>query len=140
MDSGTLFGSFAERSTRAVSMASRATRDGGVVTFLGIVRNRSDDGRAVVGLSYEAYEAPAVREFETIAGEARERFGEVRLAIVHAVGELDVGAVAVAVARRGGASRRGFRRVPLRDRRAQTARADLEEGAIRRRRGALEEQ
>jgi molybdopterin synthase catalytic subunit len=71
---------------------------GGVVTFLGVVRNRSDDGRAVVGLSYEAYEAPAVREFETIAAEARERFGEVRLAIVHAVGELDVGAVAVAVA------------------------------------------
>ncbi|MGB6522299.1 MAG: molybdenum cofactor biosynthesis protein MoaE [Candidatus Cybelea sp.] len=70
---------------------------GGVVTFLGVVRNRSDDGRAVLGLSYEAYEAPAVREFETIANEARERFGEVRLAIVHAVGELDVGAVAVAV-------------------------------------------
>ena len=62
-----------------------------------MVRNRSDDGRAVLGLSYEAYEAPAVREFETIANEARERFGEVRLAIVHAVGELDVGAVAVAV-------------------------------------------
>ena len=71
---------------------------GGVVTFLGVVRNRSDDGRAVLGLSYEAYEAPAVREFETIANEARERFGEVRLTIVHAVGELDVGAVAVAVA------------------------------------------
>ena len=71
---------------------------GGVVTFLGVVRNRSDDGRAVLGLSYEAYEEPAVREFETIANEARERFGEVRLTIVHAVGELDVGAVAVAVA------------------------------------------
>lgn len=70
---------------------------GGVVTFLGVVRNRSDDGRAVLGLWYEAYEVPAVREFETIANEARERFGEVRLAIVHAVGELDVGAVAVAV-------------------------------------------
>ncbi|HEY2554784.1 MAG TPA: molybdenum cofactor biosynthesis protein MoaE [Candidatus Cybelea sp.] len=71
---------------------------GGIVTFLGVVRNRSDDGRAVAGLTYEAYEAPALREFETIANEARERFGEVRLAIVHAVGELDVGAVAVAVA------------------------------------------
>ena len=71
--------------------------DGGVVTFLGVVRGRSDDGRAVTGLSYEAFEPMARREFEIIAGEARERFGDVRLSIVHAVGDLDVGAVAVAV-------------------------------------------
>ena len=71
--------------------------DGGVVQFLGIVRGTSDDGRSVTGLSYETFEAMAVAEFNTIALEARERFGDVALAIVHRVGELAVGEIAVAV-------------------------------------------
>lgn len=71
-------------------------RHGGVVRFLGIVRDWSD-GRAVTGLWYEAYDAMALRVFDTIAAEARERFGDVRLTIVHATGELKVGDVAVAV-------------------------------------------
>ncbi len=72
--------------------------DGGFVTFVGIVRGRGDDGRGVSGLSYEAYEPLAQAAFEEIAGEARERFGDVRIAIVHRIGELSVGDVAVAVA------------------------------------------
>ena len=69
---------------------------GGIVRFLGVVRG-SSEGRAVTGLSYEAYDAMALRVFDTIADEVRERFGEVRLSIVHATGELNVGDVAVAV-------------------------------------------
>ena len=68
------------------------------MTFLGIVRNDARDGRAVVGLSYEAYESMACNEFEAIDAQARERFGDVRLWIAHAVGDLAVGEVAVAVA------------------------------------------
>lgn len=71
--------------------------DGGVVTFVGIVRDDGVDGRAVSALEYEAFESMALREFETIAREARERFGDVRLAIVHRVGTLRVGEVSVAV-------------------------------------------
>lgn len=70
---------------------------GGVVTFCGIVRERASDGAAVTGLSYEAYEAMATQEFERIAAEARERFGDVKMAIVHRVGDLRIGDVAVAV-------------------------------------------
>lgn len=73
------------------------TGDGGVVTFLGIVRGDADDGRAVSALWYEAHEAMAVDEFTTIAREARERFGDVRLGIVHRVGDVGVGEIAVAV-------------------------------------------
>lgn len=69
---------------------------GGIVRFLGIVR-ASSDGRAVTGLSYEAYEPMALAVFAAIADEARERYGEVQLSIVHATGELAVGDVAVAV-------------------------------------------
>jgi molybdopterin synthase catalytic subunit len=70
---------------------------GGVVTFLGVVRAHSD-GRAVVGLSYEAYESMALAVFDAIRSEACDRFGDVTLSIVHATGELAVGDVAVAVA------------------------------------------
>ncbi len=71
--------------------------DGGAVTFFGIVRGRADDGRIVNGLSYEAFEPLALDEFERIAVEARERCGDVALAIVHRVGEIGVGEISVAV-------------------------------------------
>lgn len=70
---------------------------GGIVTFLGIVRNRADDERPVKGLWYEAFEPMAAAEFERIAGEARVRFGDVRIAIVHRIGALAAGEIAVAV-------------------------------------------
>ncbi len=71
---------------------------GGVVTFAGVVRELSDDGRPVTGLSYEAHEEMAVAEFARIAAEARERFGECRIAVVHRTGDLRIGEIAVAVA------------------------------------------
>src|SRR5262249_30330008 len=70
---------------------------GGIVTFLGVVRDTADDGRAGTGLSYEAFEPMAIAEFEKIATEARSRFGDVRVVMVHRVGELRVGEIAVAV-------------------------------------------
>lgn len=82
----------------ALEAAVRSEGGGGIVTFLGVVRNSADDGRPVSGLEYEAFEPMAVAELETIAGEARERFPDVRVAIVHRVGALAVGEIAVAVA------------------------------------------
>ena len=71
---------------------------GGSVTFFGSVRGSDERGRAVEGLTYEAYEPMALREFETIAEEARKRFGARRIAIVHRIGDVGVGEIAVAVA------------------------------------------
>lgn len=71
--------------------------DGGVAVFYGVVRGRSQDGRAVEALWYEAHEAMAIREFEAIAAEARGRFGDVRVGIVHRIGEVRVGEISVAV-------------------------------------------
>ena len=82
---------------RALESAVASDAHGGVVTFLGIVRKRADDGRAVSGLSYEAHDEMAVSEFKRIADEAREHFGDVDLAIVHRVGDLQIGDIAVAV-------------------------------------------
>ena len=67
---------------------------GAVVCFDGRVRNRND-GRAVDGLSYEAYIELAEREGRRIVDEARARFDVVRIVCVHRVGDLALGEVAV---------------------------------------------
>ena len=71
---------------------------GAVVTFAGIVRELSDDGREVSGLSYEVHEEMAVAEFARIADEARQRFGPCEIAVTHRVGDLRIGEPAVVVA------------------------------------------
>ncbi len=69
-------------------------RAGAVATFEGRVRNHND-GRPVLGLDYEAYEALAVEEAETIMKEATDRFGLYKACCVHRVGSLRVGDLAV---------------------------------------------
>ena len=81
-----------------VARGVRSDACGAVVTFAGVVRETSDDGRAVSGLSYEAHDTMAIDEFKRIAAEAREQFGLCTVAIVHRTGDLAVGDVAVAVA------------------------------------------
>ncbi len=48
---------------------------GAVSFFLGTVRD-SNDGRAVTGIEYSAYEAMAGKELRRIADEAAARFGD----------------------------------------------------------------
>lgn len=79
---------------------------GGTVAFLGTVRDHAEDLDGVVRLDYSAYPEMAEAMLARIADETLARFPEVRgLALVHAVGELAVGAptilVAAAAAHRG---------------------------------------
>jgi molybdopterin synthase catalytic subunit len=71
--------------------------DGAVTTFLGLVRNHNL-GRRVLHLEYEAYEPLAVRAFERIAREAAERWPDVKLAIHHRTGRIEIGGASVAIA------------------------------------------
>jgi molybdopterin synthase catalytic subunit len=75
----------------------RTNEDGAVLLFTGAVRNH-DAGRAVVGLTYDAYEAMAANKLEEICEEVSSRFEVGEIAIVHRVGELAVGDVSVAIA------------------------------------------
>jgi molybdopterin synthase catalytic subunit len=71
---------------------------GAVVTFLGTTRETSPgDPRPVAALEYEAYDAMAVPEMESIAREARERFGPLEIALVHRTGRVALGEPSVAV-------------------------------------------
>jgi molybdopterin synthase catalytic subunit len=82
---------------RALEAAVSTEGCGGVTTFLGVAREIADDGRPVNGLSYEAHEAMALAEFAAIAQEVSQHYPGVRLGIVHRIGELRVGEIAVAV-------------------------------------------
>jgi molybdopterin converting factor subunit 1 len=70
---------------------------GGIVTFLGAVRNEAR-GRAIQHLEYESYPEMAEREMQKIADEAAQRWPGVKVAIAHRAGHLEVGELAVVVA------------------------------------------
>ena len=70
---------------------------GGVVTFLGAVRDHSR-GQSIRHLEYEAYPPMAVGEMDRIADEAAERWPGARVAIAHRTGHLAIGELAVVVA------------------------------------------
>lgn len=70
---------------------------GGYVAFEGWVRDHNE-GKQVLRLEYEAYEALAVKEGHRIIAEAFERWGITRAGCVHRVGALEIGDVAVWVA------------------------------------------
>jgi molybdopterin synthase catalytic subunit len=70
---------------------------GGIVTFLGAVRDRAR-GREIERLEYEAYAGMAERELEKIRDAVGSRWPGVRLAIAHRTGTLEVGELAVVVA------------------------------------------
>ena len=70
---------------------------GGIVTFVGTVRNQAR-GHAIEYLEYEAYPEMAEREMEKIAEEAATRWPGTRLAIAHRVGHLEIGEAAVIIA------------------------------------------
>ncbi|MGC8837361.1 MAG: molybdenum cofactor biosynthesis protein MoaE [Anaerolineae bacterium] len=74
-----------------------APEHGGILCFVGTVRNRSWE-RRVLHLEYEAYPEMAEAKLQEIAGEILQRWDVADVAIVHRVGRLQVGEVAVVIA------------------------------------------
>ncbi len=70
---------------------------GGLVTFSGSVRNQTK-GRRVLRLEYEAYPPMAEKRLAAIGAEVAERWSGTRLAIMHRVGTLMPGELAVVIA------------------------------------------
>ncbi len=70
---------------------------GGLVTFSGVVRNHSK-GKSVSRLDYEAYGPMAQKKLIELGQEARQKWPGVQVAIVHRVGTLIPGDLAVVIA------------------------------------------
>lgn len=80
-----------------ISLRGLPDHMGGVALFLGRVRPDSVRGGRVAALDYEAYPALALREMARLESEALSRFGPLWIKVVHRVGLVKVGEVAVAV-------------------------------------------
>jgi molybdopterin synthase catalytic subunit/molybdopterin converting factor small subunit len=80
------------------AVAGRLKRplDGAMVIFDGIVRDNSR-GRRTLYLDYEAYEAMALKQMESLATEARARFAVRGVSIVHRLGRLEIGETSVLI-------------------------------------------
>lgn len=75
-----------------------STGAGATITFTGIVRPTSKSGRDVTTLFYEAYEPMALKKMEECLREAGEQFPIIDAAIIHRLGLLNLGDVAVSIA------------------------------------------
>ena len=69
---------------------------GGLALFVGTVRNNTKN-KEVRALEFSSYEPMAVKEMKRIAEKALELFGIERIAIHHAIGNLEVGEVPVII-------------------------------------------
>lgn len=81
----------------AISASVATGACGAIGLFVGVVRDENA-GRRVTHLDYEAYAPLAIRTFEQIARETRERWPSTRLAIAHRIGRLAVGEASVVIA------------------------------------------
>lgn len=85
----------------AIDEVYRLTDDpanGAIVLMSGMVRNQTD-GQPVVALEYQAYEPMAIRVFQQIAAEIRQRWADVTHVVIHhRVGRLAIGEISVIVA------------------------------------------
>ncbi len=81
----------------ALMEAVRGSGCGGIVTFTGVVRDHSR-GQRIDHLEYEAYVPMAEGELEAIVHRVRERWPEVRVAMAHRIGRLEIGDAAVMIA------------------------------------------
>lgn len=70
---------------------------GAVTLFLGTVRSGPEDGD-IEGIDYSAYPDMAEAEFQRIIDEARGRWPEARVALMHRTGHIRVGEASIAVA------------------------------------------
>jgi len=82
--------------SEAVVLRLKRPADGAAVVFDGVVRDNTR-GRRTLYLDYEAYEAMALKQMESLAAEARERFGARAVSIVHRLGRLEIGETSVLI-------------------------------------------
>ena len=82
---------------RALTERVRRSHCGGVVVFLGTVRDLTGE-RVTVALDYEAYAGMAEKKMAEIEADTRSRWPIGELVLVHRLGRLEVGDISVAVA------------------------------------------
>lgn len=75
----------------------RSNQAGAVVLFLGTVRELTA-GKQTSSLEYEAYPEMAIRQLGTLVNEASVQWPILKAGVIHRLGHLELGEIAVAVA------------------------------------------
>lgn len=83
--------------TLAVLDRLKRSHDGAAVVFEGMVRDNTR-GRKTLFLDYEAYESMAVKQMQSLAGQACDRFGVDGISMIHRLGRLEIGETSVLIA------------------------------------------
>ena len=83
--------------TFAITAALKQGSDGAVTVFDGIVRNNTR-GRRTLYLDYTAYESMVLPEMQRLAEQAVEQFKVRDVALVHRLGQLQIGETSVLIA------------------------------------------
>ncbi len=81
---------------QAVVERLKHPEDGATVVFEGVVRNNTR-GRRTLYLDYEAYEAMALRQMDSLAEQALTQFTVRDVAIMHRLGRLEIGETSVLI-------------------------------------------
>lgn len=82
--------------TQSILSRLKRPEDGAAAVFEGVVRNQTR-GRKTLYLDYEAYETMALREMETLAAQALDKFQIRDVALVHRLGRLQIGETSVLI-------------------------------------------
>lgn len=82
--------------THNLSQELKASEDGAVVVFEGIVRDNSR-GKKTLYLEYEGYEPMALQKMEEIRSEVKKKFSIDRVGMIHRLGRLEIGETSVAM-------------------------------------------
>ena len=75
---------------------TRANDKGGVVTFLGTIRDTTDNNR-VLYLEYEAYGPMAEKLLKELVAKVERKWPDARASIAHRLGRLEIGEISMVV-------------------------------------------
>ena len=80
----------------ALARSTMRPSDGACIVFEGVVRNHHE-GRAVQSIFYDAYRSMAEKEIDKVVRAVQARWPDVRIAVVHRLGHLEVGDVSISI-------------------------------------------
>lgn len=75
---------------RAIKRNPKIKESGAILTFTGIVRYTSEDGKPVKGLKIDAYDELANKTIDKICTETKKHPGIIDIKVVHLKGEFDI--------------------------------------------------
>ncbi|MFX0188331.1 MAG: molybdenum cofactor biosynthesis protein MoaE [Candidatus Hodarchaeota archaeon] len=74
----------------SVKGTSNITEAGAILSFTGIVRNTSEDGKLVNGLKIDAYDELANQTIEIICSDIKKKYRIIDIRIIHLKGDFDI--------------------------------------------------